>query len=290
MASGSKIAGVAQMRELNDISASDITSIHCGGKIEYFFEVGSTKELLSLLSTHEEFFVMGGGTNTIFEDGRINIPVIRLGDKFNFIKRDGDNIYAGSATPLSGLLDFCVKSGLAGLEFAAGIPGKIGGALYMNAGTKDKAIMGRAISIEIVDKEGIHTLRKEDLDYGYRCGGIPTKAVIIGAHFLLNQASADIVKKNIELALSNRRNQPKGYSSGSIFMNPEGISAGYLIDQGGLKGFRVGGAVVSDRHANFIMNQGSATTSDIKALIKIIKERVKELFGIELQEEVAIIG
>ncbi|MEA3222198.1 MAG: UDP-N-acetylmuramate dehydrogenase [Thermodesulfobacteriota bacterium] len=278
------------MRELNDVSASSITSMHCGGKIEYLFEADSTKELLSLLSTHEEFFVMGGGTNTIFEDGEINIPVIRLGDKFNFIRKDGDSIYVGSATPLSGLLDFCVRGGLPGLEFVAGIPGKTGGALYMNAGTKDKAIMERVASIEIVDKEGIHTIGKEYLNYGYRCGGIPTKAVIIGAHFFLNQASPNIVKKNIELVLGNRRNQPKGYSSGSIFMNTEEMSAGYLIDQAGLKGFRVGGAVVSDRHANFIMNQGSATTSDIKALIKVIKERVRDKFGIELQEEVAIIG
>jgi len=278
------------MRELKDVSASGITSMHCGGKIGHLFEVGSTKELLSLLSTHEEFFVMGGGANTIFEDGRINIPVIRLGDKFNFIKRDGDSIYAGSATPLSGLLGFCVKGGLTGLEFAAGIPGKIGGALYMNAGTKDKAIMEKVASIEIADKKGIHTIGKEDLDYRYRCGGIPTKAVIIGARFLLNQASSDIVKKNIKISLSNRKDQPKGYSSGSIFMNPEGISAGYLIDQVGLKGLRVGGAVVSDRHANFIINQGSATTSDIKALIKVIKERVKDKFGIELKEEVAIVG
>ncbi|MCD6569223.1 MAG: UDP-N-acetylmuramate dehydrogenase [Deltaproteobacteria bacterium] len=290
MAPRSKIAGVAQMRELNDVSASSITSMHCGGKIECLLEVDSTEELLYLVSTLEEFFVLGGGTNTIFRDGRVPIPVIRLGQSFNFIKTDKDSLYVGSATPIAELLDFCTTDGLSGLEFMAGIPGKIGGALYMNAGAKDKAIMESVSTIEIIDKKGVRTIKKQDLDYCYRCGGISPKATIISAHFLLDRASPTVVKKNIATALGHRKNQPKGYSSGSIFMNPEGTSAGYLIDQVGLKGFKVGGAVVSDDHANFIINQGSATTSDIRTLISIIKKRVKDAFGIELKEEVAIVG
>ncbi len=277
------------MKELRGIDAKDLTYMHCGGTIESLIEVDSKEELFAIISTLDRFVILGGGSNTIFEDGCISTPVLRLGPSFDFIERQNNTLYVGAATPVSKLFDFCIKEGLTGLEFMAGIPGKLGGALCMNAGTKDKGIMSQVASIEFVNREGIHTIRRGDFNYQYRDGGIP-KGVVIGAHLFLDAASSSLVKERVQAALGKRKNQPKGYSSGSIFKNHEGVSAGYLIDKAGLKGFKIGGAVISDVHANFIINQGGATTSDIKALMEIIKKRVKEMFGVELKEEVRILG
>jgi UDP-N-acetylmuramate dehydrogenase len=278
------------VKEFKGIDAKNLTSMHCGGKIERLIEADSNEELFDLISGLDKFFILGAGCNTIFEDGSISMPLLRLGSSFDFIERQGNTIYAGAATPLPRILDFCIKEGLTGLEFMAGIPGKLGGALCMNAGTKDEWIMSRVDFIEIADSKGIHKVKAKDLNCRYRSGNIPSKSVVIGAFLLLDAGNTSVVKERIEKALEKRKNQPKGYSSGSIFKNPEGANAGQLIDKAGLKGFKVGGAVISDVHANFIINQGSATTSDIKTLIKIIKERVKTMCGVDLEEEVKIIG
>ena len=278
------------MRTMEAVRAADVTSMHCGGTIARVYEPEDTGELLSLVATLEDFHVLGGGTNTIFEDTTITRPVIRLGRAFSFVEPTGEGLRAGAALPMKRLLSFSIRNGMAGIEFMAGIPGQLGGALWMNAGTPERGILDAVSELVIVEPSGVRTVKTADLDYGYRHGGIGDKAVIPSAAFRLERSSPEEVRRAVLSSLSRRRNQPHGYSSGSIFRNPPHGAAGYLIDQAGLKGLRVGGAKVSEIHANFIVNDRCATASDIKDLILKVKERVKERFGVELREEVKFIG
>ena len=278
------------MRQLVETHASELTTMHCGGEIARLCEPGSKKQVCELISGLDDFIVLGGGSNMIFADTMITTPVIRLGKEFDTITRDGEIISAGAALPTGKLLSYCSDNALAGLEFLAGIPGTVGGALFMNAGTATLGIMDTVLDVEIVCKDGIKTLKHEDIPYGYRHGGIAKNAVIIGARFALSNDLPEHIRDTITSFIEKRRSQPGGYSSGSVFRNPPGSPAGLLIEQAGLKGFSIGGAKVSEVHANFIINQGNASTSDIKELISMIKRRVWEKFGIELIEEVQIIG
>jgi len=263
--------------------------MHCGGRIQRMFEPQSIEQLTSLISELDDFFVLGGGTNTIFCDDTCTRPVIRLGSGFDLIGIDKTGLRAGGATAIKTLLSYCRENALSGIEFLSGIPGTIGGALWMNAGTRDLGIMERVSDIDLADRTGVHTLKVSDIHYGYRNGGIPDDAIITSAHLKLDSSSKQQVSQSMERYMEKRSNQPRGYSSGSVFKNPTGHSAGMLIEKAGLKGYRVGGASVSDIHANFIINDGTASTSDIRGLIGTVKQRIKDQFGIDLIEEVRII-
>ena len=277
------------MRQLAGINASELTTMRCGGKIARLYEPDSKEQVRELIKELDDFIVLGGGSNMIFADTLIARAVIRLGKGFATITCDGNLISAGAALLTGKLLSYCSRGALAGLEFLAGIPGTIGGALFMNAGTATLGIMDAIVDVEIACKDGIFTLRREDIHYGYRHGGIAQSAVILGARFALKDALSQDVADTIASFMEKRRSQPVGCSSGSVFKNPPGSSAGMLIEQAGLKGFAIGGAKVSEVHANYIINVGNASTSDIKDLISMIKHRVWEKFGIELIEEVRII-
>ncbi|HOO46753.1 MAG TPA: UDP-N-acetylmuramate dehydrogenase [Deltaproteobacteria bacterium] len=278
------------MRLFRQVSASELTTMHCGGRIASMFEPESKEQLYGLITTFDHFIMLGGGSNVIFEDALISKPVIRLGKAFATVSCDRDILSCGAALPTAKLLNYCEEQGLSGLEFLAWIPGTVGGALFMNAGTADRGIMEAVIDVEVVDKKGTRTIPRSDLSFGYRTGGFSRDTVIIGARFELNSAPQEKVSAAIESFRKKRQDQPGGYSCGSVFRNPPSAAAGYLIEQAGLKGYRIGGARVSDVHANFIINDGTASTSDILDLIRTIKHEVREKFGIELVEEVRIIG
>ena len=271
--------------------ATSLTSMRCGGRIAQLITVENLDELLRLLAGLNEYIILGGGYNTIFPDGLTLIPVIRLGEAFEVINADGaGNLYAGGGARITSILDLCTEKGLSGIEFMAGIPGTIGGMIRMNAGTNDRGIMDALSFIDLIDATGPKRIEKNDINYGYRYTTLPPTAVITGAGLSLNVASTDDVRAKVASFIERRRNQPKGLSSGCIFKNPEGSSAGYLIDKAGLKGRRVGGAVVSDIHANFIINDSSASSSDVLKLIRLIKDEVKKQFSVELKEEVIILA
>lgn len=270
--------------------AKDLTSMRCGGTIEHLIEVESPQELAALVSGLETFLVLGAGTNTIFSDEPVSLPVLRLGKAFSRIRRAGDQIHAGAAAALAPLLAFTREQGLSGLEDLAGIPGTVGGAIRMNAGTGGWGIMDAVSAIELVDGSGARTLSRADIAYGYRHTDLPDGAVVTAATFRLRPEPAEAIAQRISANLERRKSQPKGASSGCIFKNPSGQSAGMLIDQAGLKGRRVGGACVSEQHANFIINTGGATTADIKGLMELIRRTVQAQCGIDLEEEVRIIG
>lgn len=278
------------MRTIETIRAAEVTSMHCGGTIARIYEPRDAAELQSLLASLGDFYILGGGTNTIFEDGAITRPVIRLGDEFGFIEPIDGGVRAGAAVPMRRLLSFCIQNGLSGIEYMAGIPGHLGGALFMNAGTPRQGILDAVTELEVVDRSGVRTVSAESLDHGYRHSGIAEKTFITSAVIRLARTNRDAVRRAVLAHLAKRRGQPHGHCSGSIFRNPPGRAAGYLIDQAGLKGLRVGGAKVSEIHANFIMNDRGASAADIKDLIRQVKDRVRERFGIELKEEVRILG
>ncbi|MBN2298856.1 MAG: UDP-N-acetylmuramate dehydrogenase [Deltaproteobacteria bacterium] len=278
------------MRRFSQVSASTLTTMHCGGRIASMFEPETKEQLRELITEFDNFIMLGGGSNVIFEDALISKPVIRLGKAFEFVTRNRDEVLCGAALPTSKLLHYCEEHGLSGLEFLAWIPGTVGGALFMNAGTAERGIMDAVIDIEVMDKGGTRCIPKSDLPYGYRTGGFRPDTVIIAARFALKSVPKDQVSADIEAFKEKKRNQPGGYNCGSVFKNPPLSSAGLLIEQAGLKGYTIGGASVSQAHANFIINDGTASTSDILDLIRTIKHEVRKKFGIELIEEVRIIG
>jgi len=278
------------MRMIETVQAHDVTSMHCGGTIERIYEPENTRELAELVGGFKDFHILGGGTNTIFEDMRIVKPVIRLGREFAGIETTPGGLAAGAAVPMKRLVSYCVRNGLSGIEFMAGIPGMLGGALFMNAGTPEHGILDAASEVEVVSSSGVRTLKREDLDYGYRRSGIPAKTVITSAKLVLSRSTKEKVRKTIEPFIIKKRSQPRGFSCGSIFRNPKEMPAGMLIEKAGFKGHKVGGARVSEIHANFIINDGTATSRDIQELIRLIKERIMGQFGIALTEEVKIIG
>lgn len=277
------------MNESRIAQASEMTTMHCGGTIARLYEPDTKDQLKEILSSLDSFIVMGGGSNIVFPDGMMQTPVIRLGNGFNTTEHQEDIITVGASVSTAGLLGYCIRNGLTGLEFLAGIPGTIGGALCMNAGTPGKGIVDSLLVAEFMDKEGLHSITRKEIPYRYRSGGFPAGAVITSARMDVHKSTPEEVRAAMESYLEKRRSQPKGYSSGSVFRNPEGSAAGHLIDQAGLKGLRVGGACISEIHANFIINDQGASASDVKSLVSVIKERVKEKFGIELQEEVRIV-
>jgi len=270
--------------------AKDLTSMRCGGAIDHLIAVESREELTTLAAGLASFMILGGGTNTIFSDEPTTFPVLQLGQAFHFIRREGDLIHAGGGAALASLLVFCREQGLSGLEDLAGIPGTLGGALRMNAGTGGWGIMDAVSAVEVVDASGVHTLDRAHIAYTYRRTDLPAAAVVTGAWLKLREEAVQVISQRIAANLQRRKDQPKGASSGCIFKNPSGQSAGKLIDQAGLKGHRIGGACISEQHANFIINTGGAATADIKALMTLIRRTVQDQYGIVLEEEVRIIG
>jgi len=277
------------MKEFSTMDACEVTTMHCGGTIARLYEPDNEEQLKELLSRLDSFIVIGGGSNMIFSDSTISTPVIRLGKGFGHIDHQEDILSVGASISTAGMLGYCIRNALSGLEYLAGMPGTVGGALCMNAGTPEKGIMDSVLVVDYMDRSGLHSAARKDLPYTYRKGGFPPDAVVTGVRLDVTTSTSEQVRSAIEAQQEKRRSQPRGYSCGSVFKNPAGSAAGYLIDKAGMKGYRIGGAKVSEIHANFIINDANATTADIKALISTIKEQVKVKFGIELQEEVRIV-
>ena len=278
------------MRMIEAVQAQNITSMHSGGTIECLYEPEDVNQLCDLVHAHKDYHILGGGTNTIFEDTIISRPVIHLGMEFAGVELIPTGLLAGAAVPMKHLVSYCVRNGLSGIEFMAGIPGQLCGALFMNAGTPEKGILDIVMELELVDSSGLHTMKPQDLQHSYRRSGIPAKTVIISAKIALSTSTKAAVRRAVLPYIIKKRTQPRGFNSGSIFKNPTQMPAGMLIEKAGFKGVKIGGARVSEIHANFIINDGTATTRDIQELIRLIKKKVKEQFGIALTEEVKIIG
>lgn len=285
---------------------SKYTSFRAGGTAKKLVIVDSRDELKDLLSEikakGEDFIFLGNGSNTLFLDGEYSGTVIKAQGEFEKIetRKLSDDLFevsAGSAALLSKVSKIAAAESLTGLEFAAGIPGSVGGGVFMNAGAYDgeiKKVLKKVILLSPNENEYyVKEADVNDLDLGYRHSLIMTSGeIILEAVFLLKKG----IKEEIESLmreLAERRNskQPLEYpSAGSFFKRPEGNFAGKLIQDAGLAGLTVGGAQVSEKHCGFVINRGDATASDIVDLMRIVQNAVMDKFNIKLEPEVRIIG
>ena len=249
----------------------------------------------------QPIMILGAGSNILVRDGGIKGLVIKLSNGFETIEQLTDSssesymrIVAGAGVMLQKLCNYALKKGLAGLSFALGIPGSLGGALCMNAGAGSKTISDRVTAIDVLDKHGeIITIRKENLCFSYRGLKLEEGSFILRCEFQLKQADPIALRKEAAQILKKRASsQPmSSHSAGCFFLNPsKGPSAGELVDMAGLKGLSVGGAQVSTKHANFVVNKGGATASDVISLAQQVKDSVFSMFGISLEREVVIVG
>lgn len=267
-----------------------------GGKAEAFFEPQTEDEVGSLLRLTAEagipVFTLGGGTNLLIRDGGVSGVVMRMGKPFREVRVEDRMLIAGAVSPMTKVALAAEKAGLAGLEFGFDIPGTVGGALRMNAGAHGGEIKDVLVEARGFDPRGNPlTVRAAEIRFAYRTAVYPSEIILIEGRFRLTPGDPEELaakrKKNHEFRL---RTQPKGHSVGSVFVNPEGDYAGRLVESAGLKGHRIGGAVVSEKHANWILNEKNATASDIENLIRTVQARVREKFGVELRTEVRIVG
>ena len=221
--------------------------------------------------------------------GNVSEPGADPGDGRN----EPDIMVCGAGMSLGRLVSEACRMGYSGFEFAVGIPGSFGGAVFMNAGTPEATIGSVTRSVVVYRPgEGLHRYMSEDLPWVYRYSGIPKGEVILEAQIHLRKANKTYLQARMEASLERRRKtQPSGYpNAGSIFRNPVGDSAGRLIEAAGLKGTRIGGAQISDVHANFILNVDNATAQDVLRLMTLARDKVKDLYGIELQPETKFLG
>ena len=282
-----------------DVAMSKHTSLRIGGPADALAmppDRDSLRTLLGLCHQHGlPHSVIGAGFNMLVQDGGMEGVVIQLKKLRRLEQTEPGLVFAEAGVSHASLTRFCVERGLSGLEFAAGIPGTVGGWLRMNAGIPDREQKDVIREIEIISADGQNetTLPIGELDFTYRAlRGLPEGALIASGLFEVEASSQEVVQAEVRRLLDRRSDtQPLDIPScGSVFRNPEGDHAGRLIEASGLRGERIGGAEVSTLHANFITNQGGATADDVLSLIQRIRERVFHDSRIELETEVCIVG
>lgn len=275
-----------------NVSFKTLTTYKTGGICKYLVSPKNIDSLIQLLrilkNSNINYKVLGNGSNILVSDDTFNGVVIKL-DKLNDLEINGKTVTVGAGHSLISLSLICSNKGLSGLEWASGIPGTVGGAVYMNAGAYLKSVSDSLIEIKVLDNElNIVTIKNEELGFGYRKSNLmDNKFIVLSANFMLEEGEKDEILKVIKDRKERRMSsQPLEYpSAGSVFRNPEGDYAGRLVEECGLKGKQIGGAQISEKHANFVINKGNATSSDIKSLIELAKSEVYEKFNIELKVE-----
>jgi UDP-N-acetylmuramate dehydrogenase len=277
------------------------TSFRIGGPADVWLEVDDAGDIARIhklaAPVGVPVWIVGGGTNLLVADRGVRGIVVHLGKGFAKVEwHDGGDharARAGSAVPLKKLVIQAIDRGLEGLEFAEGIPGSVGGGLLMNAGAFGGDISGVVDYVQGVDRVGEpRRLVREELRFEYRNFDLEPGFIVTHIGFVLRPGVPGVIRARREEAKRRREaHQPIGYpNAGSIFKNPPGEFAGRLIEAVGLKGFRIGGAMLSQQHANFIVNLGGATAADVRALMRAAEERVWELKRIRLQPEIKLVG
>ncbi|TNF46329.1 UDP-N-acetylmuramate dehydrogenase [bacterium] len=272
-------------------------SLKVGGRAALLAVPDNMEELLMLLGTLRdsgvEWLIIGGGTNVMFAGKEYRGCVIRLGEGFrSTVVGENGKWEIGAACVTAKVLADTVQKGFSGLEFAAGIPGTMGGAVRMNAGTHEGDFSGICSEVQIVEEDQVHWVSREKMKFSYRKFEMSPGSVITGIRVTLTPEDPQLVVNGMERVQEKRKKtQPLGIpSAGCWFLNPEGDSAGRLIDAAGMKGERIGGAEVSDIHANFLVNRGEAKPEDFVALAARVKNIVYDTFGVDLEEEVQVVG
>ena len=274
------------------------TTFKIGGAADIMITVQSIDELKTALSACKDgdvpFMILGNGSNLLVSDDGIEGAVILLDGDFKAITVDGETITAGAGAKLSKLCTVALDEELSGLEFAYGIPGSVGGAMYMNAGAYGGEMKDVALSVTALTADGeVKEYSLEELNLGYRTSIFKTNGeIILFSKYQLHKGERSAIKAQMDDVMNRRKTkQPLEYpSAGSVFKRPEGAFAGTLIEQCGLKGRTVGGAQVSEKHAGFIINVGGATCDDVMNLVKLVQDVVKTETGYFLEREIIRTG
>ena len=284
------------------VSVNEIMQKHTtygiGGPAELFVLPSNKQDLIDIVRLSKEHkqtvTIIGSGSNLLISDHGIKGVVISIKHCLRTINIDVDKIYVECGIMLGKMVKESMKHDLKGLENLIGVPGTLGGALMMNAGAWGGEISENLETVELLNERNeIQVLSKADIDFSYRSSSFSKDIILLSATFKLKKSPKEIIQDNFDLAKLGRKNtQPLNYrSAGSVFKNPSTKhSAGMLIDQSGLKGFSIGGAKISNKHANFFVNNGNAKADDMLSLIKKAKNTVKEKFDIELNLEVKLLG
>ena len=286
-----------KLKLMTDEPMRDHTTFRVGGPADVFVCPDSEElpVVLRLAKEHQiPVTVIGNGSNLLVSDRGIRGLVIEIGNRMDEIAVEGPRIRAGAGALLSKVAQIAAGASLGGMEFAAGIPGSIGGAVVMNAGAYGGEIKDIIVSATVLDADGnVQTLTKEELDLSYRHSCIMDKNYyVMEAEFeLCSKPEEEIRSVMAELRQKRLEKQPLEFpSAGSTFKRPEGYFAGKLIQDAGLRGYQVGDAQVSEKHCGFVINRGNASAADILQLIREVQQKVKETFGVTLETEVRILG
>ena len=274
------------------------TSFRAGGRAKYFVQPEDKETVTALIRLHSEhqmpYYIMGNGSNLLVSDSGYDGTIIKIGSGLDRVSVDGQIIYAESGAMVAKAALLAARHSLSGMEFAAGIPGSIGGAAAMNAGAYGGEIKDILIEAEAADRSGnIVVLKKADMEFGYRTSVLQSgEYVELSVKLGLNSGKAEeISEKMNEYMTARKEKQPLEFpSAGSTFKRPEGHFAGKLIMDAGLAGYSVGGACVSEKHCGFVINKSGATAEDILTLMEDVRKIVYERFGVILEPEVKIIG
>lgn len=278
---------------------SKYTTMRVGGPCDCIVfpdEISKIKEVIDFCKNENiTFFVIGNGSNLLVKDKGIHGVVIKLGHRFSKIELDGEYILAYAGATMPTLSQLAKKNSLKGLEFACGIPGTIGGGVKMNAGAYGSQISDILYEVTYMDeKEEIKTIKNKDCSFGYRKSifTINPNYVILSAKFKLERGNIDEIENKMkENSLARKAKQPLEYPNfGSVFKRPEGYFVGKLVDDAGLRGYKIGGAQVSTKHTGFIVNVDNATCKDVLDLIGYVQTTVYNKFNVKLTPEVIIIG
>jgi UDP-N-acetylmuramate dehydrogenase len=295
-----RLAG-AGVRVERDVSVADLTTYHVGGPVAVLARAGSPAELVALAGAFAAdslppLLVVGRGSNLLVADAGFPGLGLVLDGEFDALDLhpDATAVRAGAAVALPVLARRAAAAGRTGLEFYVGIPGSVGGAVRMNAGGHGRETADVLVDAEVADLAagGVPEVRPlAALGFAYRCSAVTPTEVVVGARFRVADGDAGAAEEEVAgIVRWRREHQPGGSNAGSVFANPPGDSAGRLIDSLGLKGFRVGGAVVSPKHANFFQAEAGATADDVRRLVVEVRRRVLDATGVDLVPELRMIG
>lgn len=274
------------------------TTFKVGGEAESVILIEDEEEIRKLVPYFgrigQDFFILGNGSNLLVGDKGYRGIVLKLGDGMKKITVQGNRMRVQAGALLSGAAAAARDAGLTGLEFAAGIPGSVGGGIVMNAGAYDGEMKQITESVRVMDSEGeILTLDNDAMEFGYRTSVVKNRHfIVLDAIFKLQEGKKEEIQAKMNELMERRRSkQPLNYpSAGSTFKRPEGYYAGKLIMDSGMRGYRIGGAQVSDKHCGFIINAGDATASDVREVIEEVRARVKERTQVTLEPEIVFLG
>ncbi|MDQ6964631.1 MAG: UDP-N-acetylmuramate dehydrogenase [Mariprofundales bacterium] len=270
-------------------------TLGAGGRARWFFRPHSQESLVAAMQYLPASVVvmpLGRGSNLLVTDGGFDGLMIDMGS-LDEMSADGDLLRCGAGVRMSAVAARCAELGLSGLEFMATVPGSVGGAVAMNAGAFGQQVSDSLVMVELLLRDGsLRSVAADELSLGYRCSDLPAGALMLSAQLHLQRAEGEAVRRRMREMRSRRAgSQPLSQPNcGSVFKNPPGEHAARLIEAAGLKGRRIGGAEISAQHANFIVNLGGASASDVLELIALVRSEVNRSFAIDLQPELRVVG